>query len=47
MVSIQISPSGSTPRRVDRETKMGDAVLSFERYLDVEYPLERCPQEGV
>lgn len=47
MVSIQISLSGSTPRRLGRETKMGNAVLSIERYLDVEHPLERCPQEDV
>lgn len=34
MVSVQISLSGSKPRIVSRETKMGDAVLSIGRYLD-------------
>lgn len=41
MVSVQISPSGSKPRIVGRDTKMSDAVLFIERYLDVEYPPPR------
>lgn len=37
LVSVQISLSGSKSRMVGREAKMGDVVLSIERYLDVIY----------